>query len=156
MSSNYPPDWDSRRKRVYERDDYTCQNCGAKGGKDGDTELHAHHGVPLSKGGTNKMSNLTTYCKDCHNAIHSDNSSLRYNKTIDQEVKLRAKTRRQSTQYGIVLGGVFTLFFLIGLDGSFVGVLLGMVSSPIAFYTTYYLLESRRETGLEFCDLFHL
>jgi len=72
MSSNYPSNWNSIRKKVYKRDNYTCKNCGAKGGPHGQAELHAHHGVPLSKGGSNKLSNLQTYCKECHNAIHGD------------------------------------------------------------------------------------
>jgi len=75
MSSNYPSNWDSIRKKVYKRDNYTCKNCGAKGGPHGQTELHAHHGVPLSKGGSNKISNLHTYCKDCHNAIHGNSQA---------------------------------------------------------------------------------
>jgi hypothetical protein len=66
-----PPDWDRLRKQVYRRDNYTCQNCGVKGGRRGKAELHAHHGVPLSKGGSNSLSNLTTYCHRCHRAIHS-------------------------------------------------------------------------------------
>lgn len=72
MSSNYPSNWNSIRKKVYKRDNYTCKNCGAEGGPHGQAELHAHHGVPLSKGGSNKLSNLQTYCKECHNAIHGD------------------------------------------------------------------------------------
>lgn len=70
MSRDYPSDWDSRRKRVYRRDDFRCQNCGSQGGRRGDVELHAHHIVPKARGGTHKMSNLKTVCKDCHNAIH--------------------------------------------------------------------------------------
>jgi len=69
---NYPADWDSRRRKVYRRDNYTCQNCGARGGSFGDAELHAHHGVPVGKGGSHKLSNLTTYCKKCHQAIHAN------------------------------------------------------------------------------------
>jgi len=72
MSQQYPSDWDTRRKEVYERDNYTCQNCGARGGPHGDAELHAHHVVPKSKGGTHRKSNLKTVCKDCHNAIHGN------------------------------------------------------------------------------------
>lgn len=68
----YPSDWDSRRKEVYSRDNYECQNCGAKGGPTGNAVLHAHHIVPKSKGGTHKKSNLKTLCKGCHNAIHGD------------------------------------------------------------------------------------
>ncbi|WP_336339415.1 HNH endonuclease [Haloarcula brevis] len=72
MSEGYPSDWGSRRKEVYRRDDFTCQNCGAVGGPRGDAELHAHHIVPKSKGGTHNTSNLKTLCKDCHDAIHGN------------------------------------------------------------------------------------
>ncbi|MDL0130443.1 HNH endonuclease [Halobacterium salinarum] len=72
MSEGYPSDWDSRRKEVYQRDNYECQNCGARGGSHGSAELHAHHIVPKSKGGTHQKSNLDTLCKECHNAIHGD------------------------------------------------------------------------------------
>lgn len=66
----YPSDWDKRRKIVYKRDNYTCQNCGRKGGPMGQAELHAHHVVPKSKGGTHRVENLQTVCKECHDAIH--------------------------------------------------------------------------------------
>ena len=77
MNSNYPSDWNSRRRRVYRRDNYTCSNCGVKGGGGHDAEpveLHAHHIVPISKGGTHKVSNLKTLCAGCHNAIHHKNA----------------------------------------------------------------------------------
>lgn len=68
----YPSDWDYLRRKVYRRDNYRCQNCGAKGGPKGDEELHAHHIVPKNNGGSDEVSNLTTVCKQCHNAIHGD------------------------------------------------------------------------------------
>lgn len=68
--NKYPPDWERRRKRVYQRDDYECQHCGALGGSRGDTELHAHHILPISSGGTHELSNLTTLCWSCHNDQH--------------------------------------------------------------------------------------
>jgi len=71
MSTGYPSDWDSRRKTVYQRDDYTCQNCGAMGGPQGHAELHAHHIVPKSRGGTHSTSNLISLCSECHNTVHS-------------------------------------------------------------------------------------
>jgi hypothetical protein len=77
VSDNYPSDWDDRRKRVYKRDNYTCQNCGIKGGRKGHTKVHAHHIVPTSKGGSHNMSNLTTICRQCHEAIHSENITAR-------------------------------------------------------------------------------
>jgi 5-methylcytosine-specific restriction enzyme A len=67
----YPDDWDSRRQRVYRRDDYQCVNCQRHGGPHGDVELHAHHIVPKSRGGVHKLSNLITVCKACHIAIHN-------------------------------------------------------------------------------------
>jgi len=66
----YPPDWDQRRQLVYERDNYQCQNCGRKGGRYGNAELHAHHVVPKSKGGTHRLTNLQTVCAECHERIH--------------------------------------------------------------------------------------
>lgn len=72
MSDRLPSDWDSRRKETYRRDEYTCQHCGAKGGPKGETELHAHHIVPKSRGGGHHLNNLVTVCRDCHKAIHGD------------------------------------------------------------------------------------
>lgn len=85
-SEGYPPDWDTRRKEVYQRDDHTCQNCGVKGGQEGRAELHAHHIVPKSKGGTHKKSNLKTICKECHNAIHGD--SMARSVDVEQNTQL--------------------------------------------------------------------
>jgi len=75
MTPGYPDDWDSRRRKVYKRDGYACQNCGARGGSNGNTELHAHHIVPKSKGGTHKKQNLITVCRDCHAAIHGNGTA---------------------------------------------------------------------------------
>lgn len=75
MARGYPADWDSRRKAVYKRDNFTCQNCGRRGGPHGNHELHAHHVVPKSKGGTHRKSNLKTLCKQCHNSIHGSTSA---------------------------------------------------------------------------------
>jgi len=62
----YPDNWDEIRSRVYERDEYTCQRCG-----DRETELHAHHRKPISKGGTHHIDNLKTVCHECHEEIHN-------------------------------------------------------------------------------------
>lgn len=55
---------------MYERDDYTCKNCGRRGGIYGDAELHAHHIVPKSNDGVHELDNLATLCSDCHRAVH--------------------------------------------------------------------------------------
>lgn len=64
-------DWDTLRKKAYTRDEYKCCNCRAQGGKEGDVELHAHHIVPRSAGGNDRLSNLATLCRNCHHKIHS-------------------------------------------------------------------------------------
>jgi len=70
MSDSYPEDWDSRRRKVYQRDGYRCRNCDRKGGANGNLELHAHHVVPKSQGGSDETENLITLCKHCHDAAH--------------------------------------------------------------------------------------
>ena len=75
MTNNnaYPEDWDERRKSVYRRDNYTCQRCGQQSGPHIDSngiKLHAHHKMPISKGGGHEMSNLETLCERCHNSVH--------------------------------------------------------------------------------------
>lgn len=74
-SSGYPSDWDSIRKEVYKRDNYTCQNCDAKGGPRGNSELHAHHIVPKAKGGSHRKENLVTLCSKCHHKIPTPSGS---------------------------------------------------------------------------------
>lgn len=83
MNRDYPPDWDERRRRVYRRDNYTCQDCGARGGRDGNTELHAHHVVPRSRGGGDHLDNLETLCLRCHNAAH--NHDIRPNASSESQ-----------------------------------------------------------------------
>lgn len=53
-------DW---RKATYERDDYTCQGCGVRGGK-----LQAHHIKPFSTHPELRyeLDNGQTLCVDCH------------------------------------------------------------------------------------------
>jgi hypothetical protein len=74
--NQYPDDWDTRRRHVYQRDQYKCCNCQAEGGPSGDSELHAHHIVPKSEGGSDAFSNLATLCADCHSRVHTDNEEL--------------------------------------------------------------------------------
>ena len=70
--ADYIYNWEEFRKKVYEKDVYTCQNCGLMGSvhDEGATELHAHHIVPLSKRGKNTLGNCVTLCNYCHEKIH--------------------------------------------------------------------------------------
>lgn len=58
-------DW---RRRVFERDDFTCQSCFVKGG-----ELHAHHIVKFADDPKLrlKISNGITLCDSCHRLFHN-------------------------------------------------------------------------------------
>lgn len=63
--NDYPDDWDRRRYAVLSRDAHRCRNCGQTG-----RPLHVHHVVPLSSGGSNRMTNLHTLCDRCHARLH--------------------------------------------------------------------------------------
>ena len=52
------------RHEVFKRDKYTCKECGAK--KSEGATLHIDHIIPISKGGTDELSNLQTLCADCN------------------------------------------------------------------------------------------
>lgn len=65
-----PYNWDAIRKEIYQRDNYSCKNCGVGGGPNGDIELHVHHIIPKSKHGTHQRGNLTTLCFACHSKVH--------------------------------------------------------------------------------------
>ena len=58
-----PPahEWSLIRAEVFERDDYSCQYCGAHG-----VSLECDHIVPVAHGGTHDLENLTTACKPCN------------------------------------------------------------------------------------------
>lgn len=60
----YPSYWPELRQLVLDRDGYRCGNCGSM------QDLHVHHIVPLSLGGSNEMGNLHTLCTPCHSRLH--------------------------------------------------------------------------------------
>ena len=53
----------STKLKVLKRDRFTCTYCGITGA---DAELHVDHVIPLSKGGSNNIYNLTTACSSCN------------------------------------------------------------------------------------------
>jgi hypothetical protein len=63
----YPPNWEEISKEVRERDGYRCTHPGC--GETGLT-LHVHHVIPLSRGGSNALSNLLTLCEKHHASKH--------------------------------------------------------------------------------------
>lgn len=53
----------SLRIDILNRDNYTCQTCGAKAPE---VRLHIDHKTPRSKGGLSTESNLWVMCEDCN------------------------------------------------------------------------------------------
>lgn len=100
-TGEYPDDWDDRRERVLERDDYQCQRCGAT-----DTTLHVHHVTPISKGGSHRLSNLETLCESCHAEEHPVQTTLRSALAQNRRIKMKyhssSGTRiREVDPYGV-------------------------------------------------------
>lgn len=53
--------WGLVRASVFERDDFTCQYCGERGGR-----LECDHVLPVARGGGNEPENLKTACYACN------------------------------------------------------------------------------------------
>lgn len=85
---------------MYKRDDYTCQNCGRKRDSKSNVEIQAHHVVPVSKGGSHDLSNLTTVCADCHNAIHGERMAPTEQSLSDQSSGLSWTKNHNPPQFG--------------------------------------------------------
>lgn len=56
-----PAEWAAIRAKVFQRDDYTCTYCGARGGR-----LECDHVHPVARGGGHELTNLTTACFPCN------------------------------------------------------------------------------------------
>ena len=52
------------RKKIMERDHYTCQNCGKY--MPDEVGLHIDHIIPIAKGGKSVASNLRVLCSKCN------------------------------------------------------------------------------------------
>lgn len=68
------------RYYVFERDNYTCQVCGAK-----DKILQTHHIVYKSLGGTDRAANLITICTDCHTSENHKKGHILYEWCIEKK-----------------------------------------------------------------------
>ena len=55
------------RKKIFERDSYTCQYCGRSAP---DVVLEIDHIIPINKNGTNDPQNLITCCLECNRRKH--------------------------------------------------------------------------------------
>lgn len=57
------------RRKIMERDDYTCQSCGKY--MPDEVGLHIDHIVPVSKGGKTVESNLQVLCSKCNGSKYN-------------------------------------------------------------------------------------
>lgn len=65
----YGSDWSILSRNVRESSNWTCSKCRQNFSSARHT-LHSHHIIPLSKGGSNTFSNLTSLCISCHKEEH--------------------------------------------------------------------------------------
>ena len=56
-----PIEWYEIRRRIFQRDDFTCQYCWQRGGA-----LECDHVIPIARKGKNDDDNLKTSCKKCN------------------------------------------------------------------------------------------
>lgn len=91
---DYPEDWEERRRKVYERDDYECQICGYRGNV-GEGKLHAHHITPISDGGGHELENLVTLCRSCHSGVHAGKTETEGNEGSPSEDEMKPIERRE-------------------------------------------------------------
>lgn len=75
-------EWKWLRVEAIVRDNYECQDCGALGGRRGESKLHVHHKTPLKDGGINDMEGLLILCQDCrldrhHKRKHEERGAVK-------------------------------------------------------------------------------
>ena len=148
MTNDRPTDWNQRSRKVKQRDDRRCTNCGASGPG---VTLNAHHNVPLKDGGSNRLSNLTTLCSDCHDAIHHNNKTAPTGQSgSDSSTDNNAGSALGAFfMMGVVFPFIFCFFFsgfLVG--GSLSSIVSGAVVLQLLFYAiigVFYYAKSATE-----------
>ena len=73
----------SLRKKVFERDNFTCQKCKIQ---DKTTKiLEVHHIIPLYSEGKDELNNLITLCNDCHH--FAPNTKKEFEEYLKEEME---------------------------------------------------------------------
>jgi len=103
VSIDYGPQWDQRRERVLERDNYRCRSC-TRPDERCPRSLHVHHITPAVEFGAgdpavdtdyaavNAQSNLITLCPSCHNRFEGQ-----WTDATPDEFAANARTVLEST-----------------------------------------------------------
>lgn len=85
------------RFEVFKKDNFTCQYCGRK---TPEVILELEHVIPLSKGGTDELDNLTTSCFECNRGKGvSLLDSILKDRDIHDETILLAEREFQLAEY---------------------------------------------------------
>lgn len=116
------------RRRVFERDGYTCRYCGSTKGP-----FHADHVYPFVKGGETSMENMATACARCNLRKHASVGMWPLPIGYFQQTtpKHHSPWITLITLFGVV---VFTNGTLIINDGfTWLGKLITIVGVAIAF-----------------------
>lgn len=72
--------WERRKRKARERDNHSCQQCGAD--QDEVAQLHVHHIIPFEEFGVenhrkaNSLQNLITLCASCHSNVEWGNITI--------------------------------------------------------------------------------
>jgi len=66
---SYGDNWQELSTQCKIRAKFKCHRCG-RDFSNNKIALHAHHIIPLSKGGRNVLSNLVALCEECHSKEH--------------------------------------------------------------------------------------
>lgn len=85
------------KQYVLHRDGYICQCCKKNSKKN--IELHIHHIVFRSNGGTDTKNNLITLCKPCHDKLHKKKDAQRESLKL---IKKIPKNTKHATEVNIV------------------------------------------------------
>jgi len=87
-------DYKNWRKKVFERDDYTCQECGQKG-----YELRAHHIYDFTNNKDLRLdvNNGITLCDKCHKKLHKKYG----NRTSGEEIPFLTTIRKINRYYSL-------------------------------------------------------
>ena len=153
-TGDLPPNWATQRRKVLERDGYRCQNCGELGGPHGNVRLEVHHIVPRRNGGTHKIGNLRTLCKDCHNAItydrnaptatgfHKETAEQNSNTKGDQSTNIDSKTQlgfaEKVSNLWVAILLIFTLPGMVIADA--LSISLGFITYLLITFITAAIL----------------
>lgn len=114
MENYYPPinpklysahDGDVARRRILERDNYTCAYCGASIATSPSIAFHVDHIVPLSKGGSDAIGNLVTACEHCNTSKGDRRLSIvEERRILDDVMKRNAAESINPNEHLHVLG----------------------------------------------------